>query len=125
MPFVPDGIDHVEVFVRDLQDAARWYGKVLGLREVARWEPEPLMIGAGGTKLALFHADGPRAAAGDGRAVHWHRVAWATSADGFAAAQAHLRELGIDFRGPVDHGLAQSIYFVDPDGNPLEITTYR
>jgi catechol-2,3-dioxygenase len=25
---------------------------------------------------------------------------------------------------PVDHGLAWSLYFADPDGNPYEITTY-
>ena len=28
----------------------------------------------------------------------------------------------IDYGGPVDHGSAWSLYFTDPDGNPLEIT---
>jgi catechol-2,3-dioxygenase len=124
MPFTVQRIDHVEVLVRDLAAAARWYQRTLGLEEICRWEPEPVMIGAGHTKLALFQApDGAIPAATQGT-LHWHRVAWATDAGGFAAAQKHLAQLGIACRGPVDHGIAQSIYFNDPDGNPLEITYY-
>jgi catechol 2,3-dioxygenase len=75
-----------------------------------------------GSMLALFLAgEGEPPAAGG---PHWHRVAWRTDQDGFAAAQRHLGALGIPFRGPVDHGVARSIYFHDPDGNPLEITYY-
>jgi catechol-2,3-dioxygenase len=124
MPFAVQRIDHVEVLVRDIEAAVEWYGKVLGLEELMRWDPEPVMIGAGGTKLALFKANGePRKDPGD--APHWHRTAWQTDEAGFAAAQEHLGDLGIPFRGPIDHGSAQSIYFLDPDGNPLEITYYR
>lgn len=36
MPFAVEEIDHVEVFVRDIEAAARWYSEVLGLREIAR-----------------------------------------------------------------------------------------
>ncbi|HEX4961903.1 MAG TPA: VOC family protein [Thermoanaerobaculia bacterium] len=32
MAFIPHHIDHVEVFVRDLDDAVRWYGEILGLK---------------------------------------------------------------------------------------------
>lgn len=132
MPFLASQIDHVEVLVRDLDAAARWYGEVLGLVEQRRWEPEPVMIGAagGGPMLALFLADGAaergavREGAGHGSRPHWHRVAWRADRDGFAAAQRHLTALGIAFRGPVDHEVAWSIYFQDPDGNPLEITYY-
>jgi catechol-2,3-dioxygenase len=85
------------------------------------------MIGAGGTKLALFRA--AAGASGEGRgespsSLRWHRVAWRTGRDGFLAAQKHLREHDVAFRGPVDHGVAQSVYFQDPDGHPLEITWY-
>jgi catechol 2,3-dioxygenase-like lactoylglutathione lyase family enzyme len=121
MSFAVQGIDHVEVFVRDLDAAARWYADVLGLELMGRWDPEPWMIGAGGNKLALFlKADGSRASDDAG----WHRVAWRTDRAGFDAAQKHLREKGVKFRGPVDHGSAFSIYFTDPDGNRLEITHY-
>ncbi len=122
-PFVVDQIDHVEVLVRDIEASTRWYQTVLGLEEVGRWDPEPVMIGAGGTKLALFQAQ----STGDGPEHHplrWDLVAWRTDALGFEAAQKHLRSLGIPFRGPVDHQGPRSIYFQDPDGHPLEITTY-
>ena len=124
MPFIAKQIDHVEVLVQDLAAAARWYRDVLGLEEIVRWDPEPVMIGAGGTKLALFQADGS-ARKDPGDAPHWHRTAWQTDASGLREAQEHLRSLGIAFRGPIDHGVAESIYFTDPDGNPLEITYYK
>ncbi|HVF58246.1 MAG TPA: VOC family protein [Thermoanaerobaculia bacterium] len=124
MPFSVTQIDHVEVLVRDLAAAQRWYGEVLGLAERRRWDPEPVMIGReDGPALALFQAGEGRPATGE--APRWHRVAWRTDALGFAAAQEHLRALGIPFRGPIDHDIAESIYFQDPDGNPLEITFYR
>lgn len=122
MSFAVAGIDHVEVFVRDIEAAARWYTDVLGLREVQRWNPEPVMMGAGSTKLALFRSDNDSLAGESGRS--WHRVAWATDREGFAAAQAHLAARNIPFRGPIDHGSAHSIYFEDPDGHRLEITAY-
>ena len=118
------GIDHVEVFVRNIAAAQQWYARVLGLVEVHRWSPEPVMIGAGATKLALFRSpdEGPR-----GRSAErgWYRVAWRTDGEGFIRAQEQLRRENIGFRGPVDHGVSESIYFEDPDGNLLEVTSYR
>jgi len=124
MTYSVHSIDHVEVFVRDIPAAIRWYGEVLGLREVQRWDPEPVMIGAGGTMLALFQAppDAPPAREQEAPPLRWHRVAWRTDHEGFESAQKHLAAIGIRFRGPVDHGASFSIYFHDPDGHPLEIT---
>lgn len=125
MSYAVESIDHVEVFVRSIPDAIRWYGEVLGLRETARWDPEPVMIGRGGTQLALFEARRDMVDSAEKREpppLRWHRVAWKTDRAGLEAAQAHLASLGISFRGPVDHEPTISIYFQDPDGNPLEIT---
>jgi catechol 2,3-dioxygenase-like lactoylglutathione lyase family enzyme len=124
VPFKVRSIDHVEVFVRDIPAAIRWYGETLGLVEIQRWDPEPVMVGAGGTMLALFKAPpGARPwSEKEADGMRWHRVAWLTDRDGFEAAQKHLAAKGIAFRGPVDHGKSHSIYFHDPDGHPLEIT---
>lgn len=131
--FKVEQLDHVEMLVDDLEAAVDWYRRVLGLREVGRFDPHPVMIGAGGTLLALFSrllTDG----AEKGRAQppipqpapgYFRRVAFRTDADGFEAAQRHLVSQGIAFQGPVDHQVSWSIYFYDADGHPLEITTYR
>lgn len=125
MSFAVKAIDHVEVFVSDLAAAARWYEDVLGLKEMARWEPEPVMVGASTTKLALFRRNSARVANAGPLSIKegWRRVAWLVDKAGFEAAKKHLESRGIHFHEQ-DHGMAQSIYFSDPDGNPLEITYY-
>jgi len=82
------------------------------------------MIGVGDTKLALFKAaEGVRRSSFDrsNSSMRWHRVAWLTDEESFARAQKHLQNLGIPFRGPIDHTISKSVYFKDPDGHRLEI----
>jgi len=125
MSFAVKVVDHVEVFVGDIAVATRWYEDVLGLKEITRWEPEPVMIGGGATKLALFRRNSARASnTGPLRICEgWRRVAWLTDKAGFEEAKKHLEWRGIHF-GEQDHGMSRSMYFSDPDGNPLEITYY-
>jgi catechol 2,3-dioxygenase-like lactoylglutathione lyase family enzyme len=128
MAFSVSQIDHVEVFVSDLDRSLQWYGNVLGLVEVRRWDPEPVLIGAGDTYLALFLARSGLPNIHGAKPIpppyRWHRVAWRVTAEGLGEAIRHLQGHRIKLRGPVDHGGSVSIYFDDPDGNPLEITTY-
>ena len=129
-------IDHVELFVPDRHEAARWYQRVLGLEIMAqyrRWAEDPggpLMISSdrGDTKLALFEGDHRESGASAG----FHRVAFRIDADGFVAFLRRLAKLGLkDHRDQavtsdsvVDHEQAFSIYFCDPSGHRLELTTY-
>jgi catechol 2,3-dioxygenase-like lactoylglutathione lyase family enzyme len=128
-------IDHVELFVPDRYAAARWYEHVLGLRilpDYEEWAVDggPLMISSdeGSTKLALFEGQpepSPQTAA-------FRRVAFRVTAVGFAEFLGRLPELALTdgSRRPVtrssvvDHQKAYSIYFSDPYGHLLEITTY-
>lgn len=130
-------IDHVELFVPDVEEAAQWYEGTLGLTVVEAFREwadggGPLMLSSdgGATKLALFAGE-PQ----DGQPSRgYRRLAFETGADGFRAfveetASALLvfdRDAArIDGVDPVDHGLSFSAYFHDPYGNPLEITTYE
>ena len=127
MAFRVKHIDHVELLVPDIRKTEALYKKVLGLKRVHAWDPEPIMIGAGGTNLALFtsRAQGrkTRPAKGGHRVGYGYlRVAFLTSTKGFEKAQRQLKKLGIPFRGPIDHDLTYSIYFHDLNGLPLEIT---
>ena len=129
MAFRVKHIDHVELLVRDIGKTEAWYRKVLGLRRVHSWDPEPVMIGAGDTMLALFHSTRGRKRLPTRRKKSAHRVsygylrvAFLTDKSGFEQAQRRLKRLGIDYRGPVDHDISWSIYFQDLNGLPLEIT---
>jgi catechol 2,3-dioxygenase-like lactoylglutathione lyase family enzyme len=128
-------IDHVELFVPDRYEAARWYERVLGLRVVPECEPwaaggGPLMISsdAGNTKLALFEGT-PDACS---QAAAFRRVAFRVTASGFTEFLRRLPDLRlIDSRSRavthhlvVDHQQAYSIYFSDPWMHELEVTTY-
>jgi len=130
-------IDHVELFVPDRYEAARWYDHVLGLRVVPEFEMwatggGPLMVSSeeGGTKLALFEGQPDTPA---GRNSGFHRVAFRVSADGFLAFLDRLPDLrlsdararDVTAESVVDHQKAYSIYFVDPYGHLLEVTTYE
>ena len=120
------GLDHVALAVRDVRASARWYCDVLGLERYheEEWGDHPAMVGVGGTMIALFPVQGPAPLPRPGKDVLAARhVAFRTDAAGFAEARLELSERGIavEFQ---DHGLAHSIYFRDPDGHELEITTY-
>ena len=124
--FELDGIDHVALAVRDVARSAAWYVEVLGFehRFPGMWGGVPTFIGKGSTALALFPVNAanpsPRAR---GSIVMLH-LAFRASRSEFAAAQRELRERGIAFEFQ-DHEISHSIYFRDPDGHELEITTYE
>ena len=128
-----EGIDHVHVEVRDRDDAAEWYARVLGLRrdpKLAVWSDDPmgplvLCTPRGVPTLSLF-------------AREWRppsrdaTVAFRVGGQEFLAFLERLDQLSLThLKGHtltrldvVDHDLSWSIYFVDPDGNRIEVTTY-
>ena len=120
-----EGIDHVAISVRDVERSAQWYIDVLGFerRFEGMWGGAPVFIGKGTTALALFSvrsrstSDGPA----DMRMLH---LALRANRKNFRAAQEELRRHGIKFEFQ-DHEISHSIYFRDPDGHQLEITTYE
>jgi catechol 2,3-dioxygenase-like lactoylglutathione lyase family enzyme len=130
-------IDHVELFVPDRYEAAAWYQRMLGLEIVSAFQEwadnpgGPLMISSdnGSTKLALF--EGPARPQQNGSG--FHRVAFRVTAAHFTDFLRRLDERQlIDHRGQpvtadsvVDHDKAYSIYFSDPYGHRLEVTTYE
>ncbi len=136
MPIQVKQIDHVELTVPDRFEAAQWYEKILGLQVIDRckgWADDPqgpLMIGTkeADTKLALFEG----APKGSKRNVGFHLVAFRVDGQEFLDLLDELSELSLtntngivlSRNSVVDHELAFSIYFSDPWGNELEITTY-
>jgi catechol 2,3-dioxygenase-like lactoylglutathione lyase family enzyme len=123
-----EGIDHVAMSVRDVERAAKWYGDVLGFerRHPGMWNGVPIFIGKGTTAIALFPARSKltsTSSAADG-GIRMLHLAFRANRKNFLAAQEELKRRGIKF-GFEDHEISHSIYFCDPDGHQLEITTYE
>jgi catechol 2,3-dioxygenase-like lactoylglutathione lyase family enzyme len=134
--FAVDGIDHVELFVTDAERAREWYEEKLGFTPDESFEewwetgtgPLVLAVNDAAPKLALFERENAQR----GDSVSPHRVAFRTDATGFGSFLDRLASLPVTDRTgePVgaddvrDHGLSYAVYFADPGGNRLELTTY-
>ena len=120
-----EGIDHVAMSVRDVEKAAQWYIDVLGFERKfdGMWDGVPVFIGKGTTALALFpvRERSGSSTSSDIRILH---LAMRANRKNFLAAHEELKHRGIKFEFQ-DHEIAHSIYFRDPDGHQLEITTYE
>lgn len=120
------GLDHIALAVRDVERSANWYVQVLGFerRYPGMWEGIPVFVGKGRTALALFPLGSDRVSAlplEPGGMLHF-----ALRADrrNFLAAQRDLTSRDIAFHFQ-DHEISHSIYFRDPDGYEVEVTTYE
>jgi catechol 2,3-dioxygenase-like lactoylglutathione lyase family enzyme len=122
-------LDHFGIEVADLARAEHFYTGVLGLRVVNRFGDQ-LLLDCGGQNLALFEV--PRSALDDaarqsliahplGRGHHAFKVA----ASDFVVARERLAAAGVESAAPIDWGDHDCIYFLDPDGNLLEMVSYR
>ncbi len=125
--FKLEGIDHVALTVRDVARSVEWYKDVLGLEQTYedRWDGVPAFIGIGGTWLALFPGKGSELKPPPGRdTIAMCHLAFRATSSTFEKAQEELKQRGIAFEFQ-DHEIAHSIYFHDPDGHEIEITTYE
>lgn len=135
--FKVDQIDHVELFVTTRFEAAKWYKEVLGLKVVEKykhWAKDPhgpLMISSdnGNTKLALFTGT----AQNSGKEGGFRLVAFSIGGPDFIKflqrCDSELELFNhnhdrITSSSAVDHNEAFSVYFNDPYGHRLEVTTY-
>jgi catechol 2,3-dioxygenase-like lactoylglutathione lyase family enzyme len=122
-------LDHFGIEVSRLAEAERFYTEVLGLSVVAHLGDQTLLQ-CGTQNLALFGVARPpltgeqrreRIAHPLGKGHHAFRVSRAD----FEGAQERLSRAGVESARPIDWGDHDCMYFLDPDGNLLEIVSYR
>lgn len=116
-------IDHIALRCASPQVTKDWYVNTLGFVHVFpdQWSGRPIFLRLGTTFIALFPRKEQAASPAEVHVSHFAFRA-ATYAD-FRQAQADLKAKGIPFEF-ADHEISHSIYFYDPDGFALEITTY-
>jgi catechol 2,3-dioxygenase-like lactoylglutathione lyase family enzyme len=120
-----EGLDHIALSVRDVEQSVKWYIEVLGLerQHADAWDGIPKFVGKGVTGIALFPLRSSVNSLGQVNQLRVFHFALRADRENFLRAQRELEQRGIAFHFE-DHGIAHSIYFCDPDGHELEITTY-
>jgi catechol 2,3-dioxygenase-like lactoylglutathione lyase family enzyme len=119
-------LDHFGVDVADLGRAERFYTEVLGMT-VAMRLPEQVLLRYGDGACALFlkpdRMPGGLEQVTDplGKSHHAFEVAW----EEYEGARATFLARGIPHHAPIDWGDHECLYFLDPDGNLLELIGYR
>ena len=122
-------LDHFGIEVGDLAHAESFYTEVLGLSVVTHLGDQ-VLLDCGGQNLALFQVARPPLSPAErharishplGRGHHAFRVSRAD----FATAKGRLTEAGVESAQPIDWGDHDCLYFLDPDGNLLEIVSSR
>lgn len=121
-----EGLDHIAIAVSNPTASAAWYQDVLGLerRHQEEWGDMPIFLMAGSSGLAIFpNRSGAGTPVAYGTDSGFRHLAFRTGRAQFDQARRELEARGIatEFE---DHGISHSIYFDDPDGFHLEITTY-
>jgi catechol 2,3-dioxygenase-like lactoylglutathione lyase family enzyme len=116
-------LDHVSLNVSDRTRSIAWYRDVLGLpqRNQPREDAEPVFLGDPGLQFGLFQAQSP-APEREPESAGLRHVALVV--DDLDHAKDRLRAHEVSFSYE-DHGNARSLYFRDPDGHTIELTTYR
>lgn len=117
------GIDHIGLAVKDVQKSVEWYRELFGLERLYEdvWGNFPGVVGIGETSVAFFPTDDPNIPLPDGLPIH--HLAFRVDRANFKSAKETLRQRRMEFEFQ-DHQIVHSIYFFDPDGHLIELTTY-
>jgi len=119
-------LDHFGVDVSDLARAERFYTELLGMTVEMRL-PDQVLLRYGDSNCALFWK--PDRAPGGldqienplGKSHHAFEVSW----EDLKRALDLFKAESVPHHAPINWGDHDCLYFLDPDGNLLELVGYR
>ena len=120
-------LDHFGLDVADLDRAERFYTEVLGLAVAQRFGHHQVLLRCGRQMLALFERTDLPPRVTDrienplGKGHHAFKISLAD----LRTVQEVFQARGVPTYGPIDWGDHDCLYFLDPDGNLLEVVAYH
>lgn len=124
-PVHPDvDIGHVHLKVADLERAVAFYRDVLGFEVTQRYGPHAAFLSAGGyhhhIALNVWESRGGNPPPPGSTGLYHFAVRY-PDRRALADALERLVEAGVPLEGASDHGVSESLYLRDPDGNGIEL----
>ncbi len=118
-------LGHVALYVKDIERSLKFYRDLLGFAEVARmFDGKAAALTGGRThhELLLLETGGDKPPL-QGREPGLFHLGFkiGDSLDELRAAKEEFERGGVRIEGQSDHGVSQSLYLKDPDGNEIEV----
>ena len=118
-------LGHIVLYVRDLERSRRFYGDVLGWKEIAQLGTFGAAFSSGRTHHELLLLEvGPDAApvpAPPRLGMYHFGLKVGESDEELRQALDELVRAGVKIVGTADHTVTHSLYIEDPDGNEIEL----
>ncbi len=117
-------IGHVHLKVSDLERAIAFYRDALGFAVTGRFADKAALLTAGSSHhhigLNTFESQGGAPPAPGTTGLHHAAFRYPTR-DSLVEALRRLRAHDVPLTGASDHGVTESLYLADPDGNGIEL----
>jgi catechol 2,3-dioxygenase-like lactoylglutathione lyase family enzyme len=122
------GVDHVALSVADLERSRKFYEEVLGLKVSPRENQKPgteYFLDCGASLVGLIQGDpkGDKHELQDG-GLGGNHFSFRVPTKDFDAAVEELKRRNVTITFEKKRERSWSVYFLDPDGNKLELTSW-
>lgn len=121
-------IGHIHLTVADLEQSLKFYRDLLGFEITQYYGEQAVFLSAGGYHHHIglnTWAGNDATAPPDGHTGLYHFAILYPSRKELARVVKRLYEVNFKIDGASDHGVSESIYLSDPDGNGIELYADR